>query len=137
MPIPLYKSKVKHYSHGVTKDVVLPKILLQEPLDFDMIAERISKSSTASQGDVYLVLEQLEKQLIFALQNAQPVKLGRLGAFYPQITSSCSDSAEEVGVKNVKKFSCIFKPSKYLKQSFEDARYIFVDKAIDNAKLKL
>ncbi|MGP1514782.1 MAG: HU family DNA-binding protein [Bacteroidales bacterium] len=130
MAIAIYKSKIKRYCNGETKQKYMVKMYVQQAVDFDTIAERISKGSSATVGDVYMVLQQLEKEIMYCLELGQPVKLGRLGSFFPRITVKSVDTKEEVNMKTIKKFSCAFKPSKYMKNFFKTVKYEFITREL-------
>ncbi|MGL5731962.1 MAG: HU family DNA-binding protein, partial [Bacteroidales bacterium] len=66
------------------------------------LAERISKSSTASEGDILLVLKELSTQLRMALVQGYSVKVPGLGHFRVTLNGIGSDSPEEFTVNLIR-----------------------------------
>ena len=71
-------------------------------MGMEELAERISGSSTASEGDILLVLTELSKQLRLALTQGYAVKIPGLGSFRVTLNGIGSDTAEEFTVNLVR-----------------------------------
>ncbi|WP_099464387.1 HU family DNA-binding protein [Parabacteroides provencensis] len=79
-------------------------------MDFQAICARIADRSTASDGDVALVLRGLIHCMKEALLRGESVQLGDLGHFQAVIGSKGSLTEEEFNVSLIKKPRIIFRP---------------------------
>ena len=74
------------------------------------LAERIAGASTASKGDIMLVLTALGEQLQQLMMEGYSVKINGLGTFRVTINGIGSDTAEEFSSSLIRKFSIRYRP---------------------------
>ena len=74
------------------------------------LAERIAGASTASKGDIMLVLTALGEQLQQLMMEGYSVKVNGLGTFRGTINGIGSDTAEEFSSSLIRKFSIRYRP---------------------------
>ncbi|MGL5730854.1 MAG: HU family DNA-binding protein [Bacteroidales bacterium] len=74
------------------------------------LAERIAGSSTASKGDIMLVLTALGEQLQQLMMEGYSVKVDGLGTFRVTINGIGSDTPEEFSSSLIRKFSIRYRP---------------------------
>ncbi len=86
--------------------------------------EEISELNVAHHGAVLAVLETFLSRVRYHITNGRGVELGQLGSFYPSLNSLAADTPEEVGKESIKRFKVIFRPSKLLKESMDNAKFV-------------
>lgn len=88
--------------------------VLGRPAGIDDLARLISRGSTASPGDVHLVLRALPEAMAFFMENGRSVHITGLGSFYFKL--SCAgrgaDTPEEVSIEQVKAIRVQFIPER-------------------------
>lgn len=88
--------------------------VLGRSANIDDLARLISRESTASPGDVHLVLRALPGAMSFFMENGRSVHIEGLGSFYFKL--SCAgrgvDTPEEVGPEQVKAVRVQFVPER-------------------------
>ena len=79
-------------------------VLTRHPATMKDLAKQLARMSTASPGDVYLVLSNLSKVMAQFMDEGRPVHIEGLGSFYYKL--SCAgrgvDTPEEVSRKQIK-----------------------------------
>ena len=85
-------------------------------MDFDSICETVADRSTASDGDVALVLLGLIRCMQEALLRGEVVQLGALGNFRLSIGSSGVVNAEDFQASMIRKPKIIFSPGAKLRE---------------------
>lgn len=88
----------------------------------DMI-DYVSKVSTASGGDVKVVLYTLEEAIATFLKTGNTVELGDLGHFRISLSSEGEDTADEVDANSIKGAKIIFTPSKKFSGVLDELSY--------------
>lgn len=136
MAIKYFKFKTKIFANSVTKDKYVARMQVETKIDLDKIAEIIEKRSTVSKGDIMAVLSELESTAAWLLEEGHPITLGILGTLYPTLEAMAMDTPEEVTNDTIKKFSCILKPSKFLKNRFKEVNFILGDNKVMDVKYK-
>ena len=91
--------------------------------DVEDITEQIEKISTVSGADIRAVLYSLVDIVPGMLSKGQNVKVGDLGTFRVSISSSGSDTAEEVSARNIRGAKIIFTPGKKFKTMLQTLSY--------------
>lgn len=98
--------KLKWFPRAVT--------LTRHPVDTQELAESIAEMSTASPGDVHLVLRSLPKVMSDFMNAGRPVHIDGLGSFHFKL--SCAgrgvDTPEEVSRKQIKSIRIQFLPER-------------------------
>lgn len=79
-------------------------------MGLDGLATRIAGSSTASKGDIMLVLSALGEQLQHLLMEGYSIKVDGFGTFRITINGKGSDTPEEFKSSMIQKFNIRFKP---------------------------
>lgn len=92
-------------------------------VDFSSICENIASRSTASRGDVMLVLDGFIYEIKRALQKGEVVRLDGLGSFQAVAGSKGALTEEEFNVSLMKQPKIIFRPSLELKQAASAASF--------------
>lgn len=105
-------------------------------MDFRAICERIADRSTASDGDVELVLRGLIHAMREAMMRGESVQLGDLGYFQAIIGSTGSVEEKDFNVSMIKKPRIVFRPGAVLrdmvtKMNFERIVPTVVEKECD------
>lgn len=106
------KSKLK--VNGKTKWFPRAVIVSKRPVDSDELARRIAQMSTASTGDVHLVLRSLPSVMAQIMNEGRTVHIDGLGSFFFKL--SCAgrgvDTPEEVSRKQIKDIRVQFLPER-------------------------
>lgn len=106
------KSKLK--VNGKTKWFPRAVIVSKRPADSDELARRIAQMSTASTGDVHLVLRSLPSIMAQIMNEGRTVHIDGLGSFFFKL--SCAgrgvDTPEEVSRKQIKDIRVQFLPER-------------------------
>lgn len=106
------KSKLK--GNGKTKWFPRAVIVSKRPADSDELARRIAQMSTASTGDVHLVLRSLPRVMAQIMNEGRTVHIDGLGSFFFKL--SCAgrgvDTPEEVSRKQIKDIRVQFLPER-------------------------
>jgi len=84
-------------------------------VSIDKLCERISRVSTASRGDVAVVLSSLADEVIDTLEQGNSVRLGDLGTMRISLSSTGEEDQGDVSALNIRKGKIIFTPSMLLK----------------------
>lgn len=106
------KSKLK--VNGKTKWFPRAVIVSKRPADLNELARRIAQMSTASTGDVHLVLRSLPSVMAQIMNEGRTVHIDGLGSFFFKL--SCAgrgvDTPEEVSRKQIKDIRAQFLPER-------------------------
>lgn len=106
------KSKLK--VNGKTKWFPRAVIVSKRPADLNELARRIAQMSTASTGDVHLVLRSLPSIMAQIMNEGRTVHIDGLGSFFFKL--SCAgrgvDTPEEVSRKQIKDIRVQFLPER-------------------------
>ena len=106
------KSKLK--VNGKTKWFPRAVIVSKRPADSNELARRIAQMSTASTGDVHLVLRSLPSVMAQIMNEGRTVHIDGLGSFFFKL--SCAgrgvDTPEEVSRKQIKDIRVQFLPER-------------------------
>ncbi|MGK7392137.1 MAG: hypothetical protein ACNS60_17420 [Candidatus Cyclobacteriaceae bacterium M2_1C_046] len=79
------------------------------------ILDEINELNVAHPGAVLGVLEIFLSRINYHLTDGRYVELDQLGTFYPSLSSSPSDTPEDVSKENIKRFKVLFRPSQLLR----------------------
>ena len=104
-------------SEGAGPDAKLyyGQIRVRQQITFDQLCETIADRSTASKGDVQVVLDGLIHVLNQQLQNGNSVQMGDFGSFRMSCGSKGVITKEEFDTSLFKKGKIIFTPGAKLK----------------------
>lgn len=91
--------------------------------DFQTTCERIASYSTASRGDVMLVMDGLVMCLKEALLRGEVVQLGDLGNFQINVGSTGVATEEEFQVTMMRRPRILFRPGKILKEVLQNVSF--------------
>lgn len=108
----------------------IARIVKEQAVDLDQIAEEIAGASTMSKADVLGVLQQLQVQMKYHLLRGAAVKLELLGSFTPSLRAKAVASPDEVNIQAIKGVHINFKPSKWLNKEVKDVSFRLVDPTI-------
>lgn len=113
----------------MTPNVITPRAPVSGKMDFDSICELIADRSTASDGDVALVVLGLIRAMEEALLRNEVVQLGRLGNFRLSIGSSGTVEEKDFQASMIRKPKIIFTPGDKLRAMIEKVSLERIDKA--------
>lgn len=89
----------------------------------DVLIRRIEKLSTMSGGDIRGVIYTLIDVVPELLEEGKKVEIGELGSFSVSISSTGSETEEEVSAANIRKAKILFSPGKKFKQMLNNLEY--------------
>ena len=112
-------STVKPGSEDMSDRIYFPKLCGQSQVDLDYIVKILELRSTASPGDVYLIIQGLVNLIPQLLADGHTIKLNNLGIFRLLAKTNASPSAEEVSAKNIKQLRLSFIPDKNIRKQLE------------------
>lgn len=110
----------------------IARIVREQSVDLDYIAEQVAGASTMSKADVMGVLQQLQVEMSYHLLRGATVKLGLLGTFSPNLRAKSQESADLVKADSIKGLHIAFRPSPWLTYQIRNAKFNFVDTSIKN-----
>lgn len=97
-------------------------------VDETQVAMDLSEETTLNPSEAMMAIRQLRKVLLRHLLSGESVKLGNWGSFSVTITSTGSDTKEEVSARNIKSINLNFQPDAAFKADLQKASYAWVDK---------
>lgn len=130
MAIGYYKLKRKLNVNGKIKEVYVAKVARANIVDTDILAEEISSMCSASEGDVLMVLRNMETIIKNHLSKGDVVKLSSLGTFSPTIRAKVVDKPEDVNQFSITGTGVNFKPTQRLLSGVREAGVWLADKRI-------
>lgn len=109
-----------HYSLALRRNPLKPmlppkayaKAQASKVCEFNTVCQRIADRSSATAGDVKLVLDGLFYVIAEAIQGGEIVVLGDFGRFQGQISGSGAETTKDFTVSLIKKIRLQFKPCK-------------------------
>lgn len=87
------------------------------------VIEEIEKNCTLTSSDIKACLDALQFVVQKALLAGCSVRMGDLGSFRPTLSSTASDTAEQVTADNVKRVHCRFTCSGSLYKKLQTAQF--------------
>jgi predicted histone-like DNA-binding protein len=99
-------------------------------VDTDILAEEIAAMCTASEGDVLMVLRNMEHVIKNHLSKGDVVKLSSLGTFSPTIRAKAVDKADDVNQFSIASTGINFRPTQRLLEGVRKAGVRLADKRI-------
>jgi predicted histone-like DNA-binding protein len=133
MAIGYYKLKRRLNVNGTVKDVYVAKVARANVVDIDILAEEIAATCTASEGDVLMVLRNMEHVIKNHLSKGDVVKLSSLGTFSPTIRAKAVDKPDDVNQFSIESTGINFKPTQRLLNGVREAGVWLADKRIMKA----
>ena len=110
----------------------IARIVREQSVDLDYIAEQIAGASTMSKADVMGVLQQLQVEMSYHLLRGASVRLGLLGTFTPNLRAKSQETADLVKADTIKGLHIAFRPSPWLTYQIKNAKFNYVDTNIKN-----
>ena len=101
----------------------LARLVRNQDIDLDSIAESISNSTTISYADVIATLKALEIEISKAILNGSAVKLNYLGSFIPQMNAKSQLDIDTCDASSITRYSCRFFPSTKFKHNLKQAKF--------------
>jgi predicted histone-like DNA-binding protein len=123
--------KFKEVERVNPRDLTLPKkkyaiLKSGDDVNFEELAEEISKVSSLNYGEVMGALGTLIVFIEIQLRHGRPVRLSTLGTFYLSLNSEGVDTDEELTSDAIKKANIRFRPGKRLKKLTRNLDYVKV-----------
>lgn len=117
--------KVKRDIHVGTNpgERYVARLVRNQDIDLDSIAESISNSTTISYADVIATLKALEIEISKAILNGSAVKLNYLGSFIPQLNAKSQLDIDTCDASSITRYSCRFYPSTKFKHNLKQAKF--------------
>ena len=125
------KQKVNH--NGEVKEKYLAKVCYGNHISTEALTDEIVSMSSASPGDVALVLRSLEYCIGMHLSGGDVVVLDNIGTLAPAIHAKVQDKSEDVNQFSIDRTGVSFRPSPKLKKLVQDAGVRLVDRKVYNA----
>ena len=91
--------------------------------DLERLAYLISNQSTVGEADCLAVLHSFVHNMMDELEQGRVVELGHLGNFQIKVSSSPSDSPEEISIENVKSIGVNYRPSLRIKKRLKKIKF--------------
>ena len=110
----------------------LARMVREQAVDLNLIAEQVAGASTMSKADVMGVLQQLQVEMSYHLLRGASVRLSILGTFTPNLRVKAQDSVDNVKADSIKGLHIAFRPSPWLTSQLKGAKFNFVDPSIKN-----
>ena len=116
--------KFKTIAHKNPQDLIAaPKYYATKAnngeLTLKSLSALIAQMSTVSKTDIIAVLSALTEVIPQQLEEGKVIRLSELGSFNVSLSSTPSDTPEEVTSSNVVKLKLLFRPSHELKRQVE------------------
>ena len=99
------------------------RLVRNQDIDLDSIAESISNSTTISYADVLATLKALEIEISKAILNGSAVKLNYLGSFIPTLNAKSQLDIDTCDASSITRYSCRFFPSTKFKHNLKQAKF--------------
>ena len=105
----------------------IARMVREQSVDLNYIAEQIAGASTMSKADVMGVLQQLQVEMSYHFLRGASVKLGLLGTFTPYLRAKSQLNADEVKASTIKGLHITFRPSPWLNTKIKGASFNLID----------
>jgi predicted histone-like DNA-binding protein len=105
----------------------IARIVREQSVDLDYIAEQVAGASTMSKADVMGVLQQLQVEMSYHLTRGASVRLGLLGTFTPYLRSKSQLEVDLVKASTFKGLHITFRPSPWLNTKIKGASFKLID----------
>ena len=105
----------------------LARMVREQSVDLNYIADQIAGASTMSKADVMGVLQQLQVEMSYHFLRGASVKLGLLGTFTPYLRAKSQLNADEVKASTIKGLHITFRPSPWLSVKIKGASFNLID----------
>ena len=105
----------------------IARMVREQSVDLNYIAEQIAGASTMSKADVMGVLQQLQVEMSYHFLRGASVKLGLLGTFTPYLRAKSQLNADEVKASTIKGLHITFRPSSWLSVKIKGASFNLID----------
>ena len=105
----------------------IARMVREQSVDLNYIAEQIASASTMSKADVMGVLQQLQVEMSYHFLRGASVKLGLLGTFTPYLRAKSQLNADEVKASTIKGLHITFRPSSWLNTKIKGASFNLID----------
>jgi predicted histone-like DNA-binding protein len=103
----------------------LARMVQGNVIDMKGLAERISKTSSLSRGDIYSVLIQLGDAMTMELLEGNQVQVGEIGKFVPKFSAKAVNTLEEVDASTIKRVFADFSPSVEFRKKMDELKVKF------------
>ena len=91
-------------------------------IDMKGLAERISKTSSLSRGDIYSVIFQMEDMMTMELLEGNQVQIGEIGKFIPRFSAKAMDTIEEVDASTITRVYADFSASLEFRKKMDELK---------------
>lgn len=97
------------------------QIVTDGEVTIDMLVDEIEKFSALSEPDIRGVLIALENVVQKRLSEGKIVRFEQLGSLYPSLSSTPSDTQEEVSAANIQTIRVNYRPGKRIMDAMKNA----------------
>ncbi len=102
-------------------------------MDESEVAAQVAEETTLNPAEALMAIRQLRKVVQRTLLNGQSVKLGNWGIFSVTLSTTGSDTKEELTAGNVKQVRINFKPGDELKAAMQKATFVWGEDIMKNS----
>ena len=111
---------------GATPGVkFLARLVPGNVIDMKGLAERVSKTSSLSRGDIYSVVLQISDIMTMELLEGNQVQIGEIGKVIPKFSAKAVDTLEEVDVSTITRVYADFSPSLEFRKKMDELKVKF------------
>jgi len=100
------------------------QVVRNNEINLRQLSRDIAAGSTWSSSETYGMLEELLQRIGRYVADGTIVRLGDMGSFSIAINSEGSDTAEEVGVNNIKTRRLLFRPGKEMRRILTEIEFV-------------
>lgn len=121
------RKKRKIYDGGQIKDVYMAELRKTNTVSFEDICKNVEHACSATEGDILLVTNGLQKEIMFNLTQGKTVSLGKYGTFYPRVHSKTHSNKKDVKAESITSITCGFRIPKKMQQEMSECKIHITD----------
>jgi len=111
---------------GATPGVkFLARMVQGNVIDMKGLAERVSKTSSLSRGDIYSVVLEISDIMTMELLEGNQVEFGEIGKFIPKFSAKAMETLEEVDASTITRVYADFSPSVAFRKKMSELKIEF------------
>lgn len=122
------KQKVVRNSKATT--CYLAKVAYSNEADDEAIIRDVCSASTASEGDVLMMLREVRNAISRRLARSEKVRLRDLGTFYPAIKARSATTRNDATYRSISAARVVFRPAKSILNEMNNAGFHLVDQRV-------
>lgn len=103
-------------------------------VDEDQVASDIAEGTTLNPSEAMMAIRQLRKVLLHHLQNGESVRLGNWGSFSLSISSTPSDTMDEVGAHSIRSINLNFRADESFKADLQKTTCVWLNRLASDGR---